>query len=133
MLRKATRQDVPAIIALINKNLETLLPRPEDEIMELLDTTWVVEEEDGKIAGCCSLEVYSPKIAEVRSLAVAESARGKGYGAQLVEAAVEEGKRRNVYQIFAITSSVDFFKKVNFGPCLNEKYAVFWNGKMKRW
>jgi N-acetylglutamate synthase-like GNAT family acetyltransferase len=128
MLRKATAQDVPAIIALINENADTLLPRSDAEILELIETTWVAER-DGALVGCCSLEVYSPKIAEVRSLAVRKDMRGHGYGARLVEAAVAEGKRRKIYQIFAITSSVDFFKKINFGPCLNEKYAVFWDGK----
>lgn len=128
MLRKAVKGDIPSIVELIQQNTETLLPRTATEITELIDTTWVVEH-DGKVVGCCSLEVYSPKIAEVRSLAVRKDMRGHGYGAQLVEAAVAEGKRRNVYQIFAITSSVEFFKKINFGPCLNEKYAVFWDGK----
>jgi hypothetical protein len=28
-----------------------------------------------------------------------------------------------------ITSSREYFEKLNFGACLHEKYALFWNGK----
>ena len=127
-LRKATPADIPGIQALIRANLDKLLPRTDDEIEELLPTFWVVEEEDGAIAGCCCLEVYSPKIAEIRSLAVDESCRGNGYGAMLVQVATEEAQRRRIQQVFAVTSSREYFESLNFGPCLGEKFILFWNG-----
>lgn len=127
-LRKAIPADVPGIQALIQANLDKLLPRTDEEIEELLSTFWVIEEDDGAIAGCCCLEVYSPKIAEIRSLAVAETCRGNGYGAMLVEVATEEAQRRNIQQVFAVTSSREYFESLNFGPCLGEKYILFWNG-----
>ena len=124
-LRKATRNDVNGILALIAHNPERLLPRPRSEVEQLLDTFWVVEDE-GEILGCCCLEVYSSKIAEVRSLAVREDARNQGYGALLVETAVSEARRRHIPQVLVVTSNVDFFGKLNFKTCLNEKYALFW-------
>jgi amino-acid N-acetyltransferase len=72
--------------------------------------------------------VYSPKIAELRSLAVQDSSRGHGYGRRLVEAAVEEAERQKIRQILVVTSTREFFEGLNFGACLNEKYALFWNG-----
>ena len=128
MLRKATTEDMQGVLQLVNDNLDKLLPRTEQELLELIDMFWVVEE-DGEIVGCCCLEVYSPKIAELRSLAVRDSARGHGYGEMLVEAAIQEAERRNVRQVMVVTSQREFFKKLNFGACLNEKYALFWNGK----
>ncbi len=128
MLRRAQLADVRPIRDLIDANLDKLLPRSEDEIRELIDSFWVVED-GGYIVGCCCLEVYSPKIAELRSLAVAEGCRGKGYGELLVKAAVEEAQQHKVRQILVVTSSREFFEKLNFGECLNEKYALFWNGK----
>ncbi len=130
MLRNATRDDIGAIQHLININLDKLLPRRDDELCELIDsnTFWVVEDA-GEIVGCCCLEVYSAKIAELRSLAVREDCRGKGYGEALVNIAVEEANRRNVRQVLVVTSTLEFFEKMNFGQCLNEKYALFWNGK----
>lgn len=126
-LRKATAADIPGIQALIKANLDKLLPRTDAEIEELLPTFWVVEEGDA-ILGCCCLEVYSPKIAEIRSLAVDETCRGNGYGAMLVQVATEEAQRRQIQQVFAVTSSREYFESLNFGPCLGEKFILFWNG-----
>ncbi len=128
MLRKATPTDIPAVQQLIKSNLDKLLPRTDHELLELLDTLWVIDEQ-GEIVGCCCLEVYSAKIAELRSLAVRDDCRGKGYGALLVETAVTEARRRNVRQVLVVTSNREFFERMNFGLCLNEKYALFWSGK----
>lgn len=124
-LRRATAGDIDAILALVEANREHLVPRPRSEVEQLLDTFWVVEE-GGEIAGCCCLEVYSPKIAEVRSLAVRAGSRGRGYGRQLVAAAIDEAKRRAIPQVLVITSNPEYFERLSFGPCLNEKYALFW-------
>ncbi len=127
MLRKATADDVAAIQRLINANQDKLLPRTDEEILELLDTYWVIEE-CGEIVGGCCLEIYSRKIAEVRSLAVREDCRGKGYGELLVQTAIREAERRQIRQVFAVTSTREFFERLGFGPCLDEKYALFWRG-----
>lgn len=125
MVRKAASQDVDGILALVNSNTDRLLARDRDEIVALLDTFWVAV--DGpEIVGCCCLEVYSPKIAELRSLAVRPSHRGRGLGAELTARAVEEAERRGVPQVLVVTSNREFFERLNFGPCLNEKYALFW-------
>ena len=127
MLRKAVPADLVNIQRLINANLDKLLPRKDEEILELMDTFWVVEE-NTEIVGCACLEVYSSKIAELRSLAVRSDCRGRGFGKMLVEAAVGEARKRNIRQILVVTSARSFFEKLNFGECLNEKYALFWSG-----
>ncbi len=127
MLRKARLDDIEEIQKLIQDNIDKLLPRTNDELRELIEFFWVVEESD-RIVGCCCLEVYSPKIAELRSLAVHEDCRGKGYGEILVKAAVDEAQRQKIRQILVVTSTRAFFEKLNFGACLNEKYALFWMG-----
>ena len=126
-IRLARAQDIPGILQIINSNLDKLLPRTEAEMRETLETTWVIEEK-GRIVGTCCLEIYSHKIAELRSLAVDSNSRGKGYGMMLVKAATDEAKRRKIPQVLTVSSSKEFFEKLNFGPCLNEKYALFWNG-----
>ncbi len=126
-VRKATESDIVGIQALIRANSDKLLPRANEDIRELLPTWWVIEDE-GQIVGTCCLEVYSPKIAEIRSLAVNESYRGKQYGAALVAVATEEAQRRKIPQVLVVTSTPEFFQNLNFGPCLNEKYVMFWNG-----
>lgn len=128
MLRKAVPSDIPSILALVAANPETLLPRTEDEYRELIGTTWVFEC-DGRVVGSCVLEVYSPKIAELRSLAVLEEFRDRGVGAELVQAAVAEGQRLNIREILVVTSSPEYFNRLGFGDCLHEKYALFFTGK----
>jgi N-acetylglutamate synthase-like GNAT family acetyltransferase len=127
LLRPARPEDVDAILGLVAEHAEQLLPRSRDDVEALLDTFWVIEEE-GAIAGCCCLEVYSPKIAEVRSLAVRSASRGRHYGARLVAAAVAEARRRDIPQVLVVTSNVEFFGRQHFKSCLNEKFAMFWEG-----
>lgn len=124
-VRRAEAADVDGILAVVNRNADRLLARDRDEIASLLDTFWVAEA-DGRVVGCSCLEVYSPKIAELRSLAVLPEYRGRGYGAALTAAAVEEAERRGIPQVLVVTSNREFFERLNFGPCLNEKYALFW-------
>lgn len=131
MLRKANPSDISGILSLINANLDKLLPRKAEDVRELLETFWVIEDK-GDIVGCCCLEVYSPKIAELRSLAVQADCRRKGYGELLVAAAIEEAERRHIPQVLVVTSNPEYFEKHNFGPCLKEKYVMFWNGQADR-
>ena len=125
MIRKAAPEDVDAILALVNTNTDRLLARDREEIVQLLDGFWVAEQ-DGELVGCCCLEIYSAKIAELRSLAVAPRHRGRGIGAALTGAAVDEAQRRGIPQVLVVTSNREFFERLNFGPVLNEKYALFW-------
>lgn len=126
MIRLARADDLPTILELIHSNNDRLLERTPEELESLLPTFWVAEEE-GVVVGCCCLEIYSRKIAEVRSLVVREDRRHLGYGRQLVAEAVREARRRGIHEILTVTSKLDFFGKLNFKPVLNEKYALFWS------
>ena len=128
VVRLATREDIPAILEIINQNLDRLLPRQVREVEELLGTIWVLEK-DGSVEGTCTLEVYSPKIAEIRTVVIRERSRGLGYGKRLVEVATKEAERRKVKEIIVVTSSKEFFEQLGFGECLNERYVLFWKGK----
>jgi amino-acid N-acetyltransferase len=124
-IRTAAPDDVDGILALVNSNTDRLLARNREEVASLLETFWVAEDQD-QIVGCCCLEIYSPKIAELRSLAVQPSHRGRGLGAALTALAVKEAERRGIPQVLVVTSNREFFERLNFGQCLNEKYALFW-------
>lgn len=126
MIRSARPEDVPAILGLIHAHNDHLLERSQEEIEALLPTFWVAEV-DAEVVGCCCLEVYSRKIAEVRSLVVKEGARRRGLGRGLVLEAVAEARRRQIAEILTVTAEREFFESVNFHTCLNEKYALFWS------
>ncbi|MDZ7638016.1 MAG: GNAT family N-acetyltransferase [Bryobacterales bacterium] len=126
MIRSARHEDVPAILGLIHANNDHLLERSAGEVEALLPTFWVAEI-DGEVVGCCCLEVYSRKIAEVRSLVVKDGVRRRGIGRGLVLEAVAEARRRHIAEILTVTGELDFFQSLNFHTCLNEKYALFWH------
>jgi amino-acid N-acetyltransferase len=131
MIRNANPHDIPAIQKLLRANEDKLLPRTDKEITDLLETFWVAEE-NGEVVGCCCLEVYSKKIAEIRSVAVKADSQSRGHGTELVQHAVCAAQQRNIEQILVVTSSPKFFESLNFGPCLNEKYVLFYNGSRQR-
>lgn len=92
-----------------------MLPRTRDSISEHV-RDFVVAEQDGVIIGCGALAVCTRYLAEIRSLVVAASLRGRGVGGQLVLALVEEARRLGVRRIFALTDNVPFFQRLGFVP-----------------
>lgn len=128
-IRTAQPGDIDPLCELIEPFVEDgkLLPRTYDELEELLPNCFVAESSDGqKIVGCAALEIYSKKLAEVRSLAVAPSAQRMGVGKMLVEACVNLARERQILEVMAITSSEEFFKSCGFDFTLpGEKKALF--------
>jgi N-acetylglutamate synthase-like GNAT family acetyltransferase len=102
-----------------------LLPRTADEMDDLLRHGFIAEA-DGEVVGCAALEVYSKKLAEIRSLAVREEYRRHGVGKQLVAACVERARELNVLEVMAITASEEFFRACGFDFTLpGQKKALF--------
>ena len=102
-----------------------LLRRTFDELAELIEHAFVAELE-GKMVGFVALEIYSAKLAEIRSLAVDPACQGQGIGKQLVAACVAQAKRRNILEVMAITSADSFFMDCGFDFTLpGEKKALF--------
>lgn len=126
-IRKATRDDIPKIKELIAANPKTILSRSDEELEGLINGFWVAEHE-GHVVGCCCLEIYSPKIAEIRTVIVHESVQGMGFGAALVKVAADEAESHNIREIMVVTSAPEYFSKLGFGECLHEKWALFYRG-----
>jgi amino-acid N-acetyltransferase len=126
-LRTAIRDDIDAIITFIEPFVEEgfLLERTVDEVDEWLPTFYLALVE-GEIVGCAALEIYSRKLAEIRSLAVSPKMRGMGIGKMLVNACVELARERNILEVMVITSNEHFFKAVGFDYTMTgEKKALF--------
>jgi N-acetylglutamate synthase-like GNAT family acetyltransferase len=113
--RKARPNDVTAIHALIAHYAAQglLLPRTEENIREHLPH-FLVMEEDGALKGCVALEPYGADLAEVRSLAVDDTTRGRGLGARLLRYALTVAKRRRIARVFAVTHAPEFFGRQGF-------------------
>ena len=137
VVRPAAAGDVPAIHAFIRPFVAggRLLERTMDELATLVPTGFVAAvagpgtarpDEPTRVAGFAALEIYSPKLAEIRSLAVAEAHRGRGTGQELVARCVELARERNVLEVMAVTSSDAFFLRCGFDFTLpGEKKALF--------
>ncbi len=95
------------------------------ELEDLLPTGFVAVHAE-RIVGFAALEIYSPKLAEVRSLAVTEDMQGHGIGRRLVDECVALARRRNILEVMAVTSSDEFFRSCGFDFTLpGEKKALF--------
>jgi N-acetylglutamate synthase-like GNAT family acetyltransferase len=102
-----------------------LLPRTTDELSDLVEHGFVAES-NGQLVGFAALEVYSMKLAEIRSLAVDATMQGRGVGTELVTRCVERARERNILEVMAITSTDSFFKSCGFDFTLpGEKKALF--------
>lgn len=129
-IRKATASDLPTIRTLIEANPDTILSRPDEELSTLVDNFWVAEHE-GEVVGCSCLEIYSPKIAEIRTVIVRSDKQGLGIGAALVKVAADEAERQQIREVMVVTSSPEYFNKLGFGECLHEKWALFYRGSKR--
>lgn len=126
-IRPARPADVEALSRFIEPFVSQgrLLPRTRDELADLIQTGFVAADR-GTIVGFAALEIYSPKFAELRSLAVEPTHQGQGIGRRLVEACLDLARRRRVFEVMVITSADDFFRRCGFDFTLpGEKKALF--------
>ena len=111
-IRNAKISDVKAIYALINyyAELDKMLFRSLADIYENLQT-FTVAELDGKVVGCCALEVIWSDLAEIKSLAVDKDHTGKGIGKMLVTAVIEKARQFGLPRVFALTLRPSFLRR----------------------
>ncbi len=115
VVRKAGMQDIGPILALINGYAAKgiMLARTELEVSEDIRDFSVILA-DGRLVGCGALHFYTPAIAEIRSLAVAEEAKTHGIGRKMIEALVREAVQYELDAVFAFTYVAGFFSKMGF-------------------
>ncbi len=124
-IRPAEIDDVLGIAALIavDARLGGLLPRSPQSIHAAIADFIVAEHhEDGAIVSCGALAPMSANLVELRSLAVDVRMRGSGLGRRMVERLVENARRREFGQIYALTRAVEFFLKCGFEIAAKEEF-----------
>lgn len=127
LVRPAANEDVQPLQEFIRPFVESdrLLPRTTGELTSLIEHGFIAELQ-GRISGFAALEVYSPKLAEIRSLAVAPIHQGRGIGRRLVDACIDRAKELDVLEVMAITATEEFFQRCGFGYTLpGQKKALF--------
>lgn len=113
--RSATLPDAITIEQLVQIHAAdgTLLPRTLGEICENI-RNFIVVEHDGEILGCGALHLYGMHLAEIRSITVANRAKGRGAGRVLVNALLKEAERQSVTCVCLFTRIPDFFGQLGF-------------------
>jgi len=119
---KPTLKHIPKMQRLVHKAVEegVILPRSDDEVATNIRSYLlaVLEEE---VIGFVALHIHTPKLAEIRSLIVAEPYRGSGIGKILVQKAIAEGKNLGVQEVLSLTYNREFFEKLGFVEIEKEK------------
>ncbi|PLY03878.1 MAG: GNAT family N-acetyltransferase [Desulfuromonas sp.] len=115
MIRKARIGDAKAIHRLLigYAGDGLMLSRSLPEIYETIRDIYVFEDA-GAVVGTVWLHVCWEDLAEIRSLAVAAEAGGKGIGRLLVDAAINEAREIGMKRVFCLTYQPGFFGKIGF-------------------
>ena len=116
MICRATRDDLPAIAALLEA--ASLPPLPHGQFLSNV----LVSVEDGALVGAIALEVVA-RLGLLRSAVVAEGRRGSGQGRGLVSSLVARAHELGLRDLYLLTeNAADFFEKAGF-ECV-ERAAV---------
>lgn len=113
---RAEIHDAQAIHDLVNFFAQRgdMLPRTMGEVYENLRDFYVVRNDAGEVLGCVALHIVWSDLAEIKSLAVSESAQAGGIGSQLVMSTLEEARNIGLQRVFALTYRPGFFERLGF-------------------
>ena len=75
---------------------------------------FIVAESDGVVVGCGALHVLWEDLAEVRTVAVAQSFHKQGIGHQILRAIIDRAHTVGVKRIFCLTFQTQFFGSFGF-------------------
>jgi len=88
-------------------------------------TSFFVASSGSQLIGCCALQIYSKRLAEVRSLSVHPDFQDLGVASRLVQCCIKRAKERRIRELFAVTSQTSFFGRLGFATFRREKTAMF--------
>ena len=128
-LRSAITGDAPPIHDLIQWASEstTVLPRSLESISTNIQD-FIVAIDQGVVAGCGALHITFGGLAEIRSLVVAASARGRGFGNGIIRELIAEARKRELKRVFVLTDSPDLFARHGFQLASRDSFPhKVWN------
>jgi amino-acid N-acetyltransferase len=115
VVRPARTSDVRAIRSLIDTYSRDgrLLSKATVTLYEAVPE-FVVGELDGEVVGCGAVHVMWEDLAEVRTVAVHPSLRGKGVGSVMLEHLLARARDLGVARVFCLTFETEFFGRHGF-------------------
>ncbi|GHV08122.1 acetyltransferase [Campylobacterota bacterium] len=114
-LAKPTLADIGEMQRLIRVFIDegTILSRSDEEVANAI-RSYTIAKIDDAIVGFASLYIYTPSLAEVRSLAVGRNSQGHGVGSAIVEALINEARSLKLKQLLTLTYRATFFSRLGF-------------------
>lgn len=114
-LRVPSVADVPGIYSIVEHwaRLGEHLPRSQEEILECLHEFGVAVK-GNRVVGCGSLLIYTPELAEIRSLGLLPEVHGSGIGKKLVKYFLDWAAELRIPRVFVLTRAPSFFGKCGF-------------------
>lgn len=107
-IRPAHPNDLPAITQILSQSGLPVEGLPEHF------TNFLVVEVQGQIRGTVGLEIYGRK-GLIRSLAVDNEFRGRGWGRKLLEAVLSRAREKGLTQVYLLTeTAANFFTRFGF-------------------
>lgn len=116
VIRPARTQDIPGIRALIDTYTlgGRLLNKETVMLYEDVQEFTVAVDDGGVVVGCGALHVLWEDLAEVRTVAVLDHAKGQGVGHKILETIIERAKALGIERIFCLTFETAFFSRHGF-------------------
>ena len=117
VVRRARTADVPQIRDLVDswtadrRLLGKAMVTLYEDVQEFL-----VAVDGDRVVGCGALHVLWADLAEVRTLAVDPSVKGRGVGHQLLEHLLAQAVELGVSRVFCLTFETGFFRRHGFVP-----------------
>ncbi len=107
---------MPAIHDLIRTfaDRKLMIRRSLGELYESIREFIVAVDDQGTVVGCAALHVFWQDLAELKCLAVSESAQGHGIGRELVEACWKAARDLEIATVFTLTYVPGFFEKCGY-------------------
>jgi N-acetylglutamate synthase-like GNAT family acetyltransferase len=126
MITKATTQDVDQLFDLIQMGVAEggLLSRSKQEIKRLIDNFFVYKIKN-RIIGCAGIDIYTQKIAELRSLYVIKENRRKKIASKLIKHCLKVAKSKGIREVITLSDKEDVFRKCGFSDQIGKQKALF--------
>lgn len=115
-VRRARTSDVRGIRRLIDtySGERRLLSKATVALYEDVPEFRVAVTADGTVVGCGALHVLWEDLAEIRTVAVDPTWRGRKIGHRVVEALLDDARELGVKRIFVLTFETGFFSSFGF-------------------
>ncbi len=113
--KKPILEDIDKMQRLVKPEVDSgiILYRSDDEMATNIRSYFIALCDD-EIVGFCALQIYSKKLAEIRSLIVKHDYRGKKIGKNIIKNIEQEAKYLGVKQLFSLTYERGFFEGLGY-------------------